>query len=253
METIRKCSSGKFISIWILQYFSMEYQISGVLGEIPLTRGTLLYKVRILPRSPQRKTEMLTTRIAGGSKENLQKFLRGEQFWQNKNNKAGDEKMKEKPQLITKSEELMEWISNNDLLLELDEKEAKVLLGYLEGHDYAIGVVDEKMVRVDICDENYEYEDYSIDEFIDTACEWNYDLMIGAKRSMGNASNHIVFNEAKEYFEQLRADEKVLDKLFAKTCYGKQLKEVCAKMTQDMISKMDDKVQDIEHCQRTVR
>lgn len=33
METIRKCSSGKSISIWILPYFSMEYQISGVLGE----------------------------------------------------------------------------------------------------------------------------------------------------------------------------------------------------------------------------
>lgn len=196
---------------------------------------------------------MFTTRIADGSKENLQKFLCGEQFWKNKNNKAGDEKMKEKPQFITKSEELMEWINNNDLLLELDEKEAKVLLGYLEGHDYAIGIVDEKMVRVDICDENYEYEDYTIDEFIDTVCEWNYDLMIDAKRSMENASNNITFNEAKEYFEQLRADEKVLDKLFAKTCYGKQLKDVCAKMTQDMISKIDDKVQDTDHGQRAVR
>lgn len=74
METIRKCSSVKFISIWILPYFHMEYQISGVLGEIPLTRGTLLYKVRILPRSPQRKTEMFTKGIA-----------------ECKNNKAGDE------------------------------------------------------------------------------------------------------------------------------------------------------------------
>lgn len=161
--------------------------------------------------------------------------------------------MEKNLQLITEPEKLMAWLDNNDLLLTLDEKEVKVLLGYLEGHGYAIGINDGKMVRVDICDENYEYEDYSIDEFIDTACEWNYDLMIGAKRSMENASNHIVFNEAKEYFEQLRADEKVLDKLFAKTCYGKQLKEVCAKMTQDMISKIDDKVQDTEHCQRTVR
>ena len=84
METIRKCSSGKFISIWILLYFSMEYQISGVLGEIPLTRGTLLYKVRILPRSPHRKSEIFTMRIADGSKKNLQKFLCGEQFLQYK-------------------------------------------------------------------------------------------------------------------------------------------------------------------------
>lgn len=93
METIRKCGSGKSISIWILLYFSMEYQISGVLGEIPLTRGTLLYKVRILPRLPQRKTEMFTTRIADGSKENLQELLHGEQSLQYK--KAGDENGKE--------------------------------------------------------------------------------------------------------------------------------------------------------------
>ena len=162
-------------------------------------------------------------------------------------------KMEKNLQLITEPEKLMAWLDNNDLLLTLYEKEAKVLLGYLEGHDYAIGDVDKKMVRVDICDENYEYEDYTIDEFIDTVCEWNYDLMIGAKRSMENASNNITFNEAKEYFEQLRADEKVLDKMFAKTCYGKQLKDVCAKMTQDMISKIDDKVKDTDHGQRAVR
>ena len=161
--------------------------------------------------------------------------------------------MEKNLQLITEPEKLMAWLDNNDLLLTLYEKEAKVLLGYLEGHDYAIGVVDKKMVRVDICDENYEYEDYTIDEFIDTVCEWNYDLMIGAKRSMENASNNITFNEAKEYFEQLRADEKALDKMFAKTCYGKQLKDVCAKMTQDMISKIDDKVKDTDHGQRAVR
>ena len=53
--------------------------------------------------------------------------------------------------------------------------------------------------------------------------------------------------------KQLRADEKVLDKMFAKTCYGKQLKDVCAKMTQDMISKIDDKVKDTDHGQRAVR
>lgn len=100
-------SSGKCKTIWkpyknvvvensfpygFCRIFCMEYQISGVLGEFPLTRGTLLYKVRILPKSPQRKTEMFTTGIAYGSKKKLQRFLCGGQFWQNKNSKAGDEK-----------------------------------------------------------------------------------------------------------------------------------------------------------------
>lgn len=159
-------------------------------------------------------------------------------------------KMEKNLQLITEPEELMAWLDNNDLLLTFDEKEAKILLGYLEGHDYAIGINDGKMVRVDICDQNYECEDYSIDEFIDTACEWNYDLMTGAKRDMENAGNHTDFQEAKEYFERLRADEKVLDKMFAKTCYGKKLHDVCAKMAQDRINKMNDKEKGMQEAEQ---
>ena len=40
-------------------------------------------------------------------------------------------KMEKNLQLITEPEKLMAWLDNNDLLLTLYEKEAKVLLGYL--------------------------------------------------------------------------------------------------------------------------
>ena len=52
--------------------------------------------------------------------------------------------MEKNLQLSTEPEKLMAWLDNNDLLLTLDEKEAKVLLGYLEGHGYAIGINDGK-------------------------------------------------------------------------------------------------------------
>ena len=149
--------------------------------------------------------------------------------------------MNKEPELITEPKELTAWLDNNDLLLTLDESEAKVLLGYLEGHDYAMGIVDEKIVRLDINDEENSYEEYTIDEFIDTACEWNYDLIIYAKMNMEKAPNHEIFLKEKAYYEELKADEKVLDGMYAKTCYGKKLNEVCTKMTQDMISKMNEK------------
>ena len=246
METIRKCGSGKSISIWILLYFSMEYQKGVDRGNSPNKRHFALQSAYLAKDTPA-KSGNIHYKNGWWSKEDLQKFCMVNSSY---NIKRQVMKMEKNLQLITKPEELMAWLNNNDLLLTLDEKEAKILLGYLEGHDYAIGINDGKMVRVDICDENYECEDYSIDEFIDTACEWNYDLMTGAKRDMENAENHAAFQEAKEYFKRLRADEKVLDKMFAKTCYGKKLYDVCAKMAQGRINKMNDKEKGMQEAEQ---
>ena len=89
METVRKCSSVKSIPVWILPYFRMEYQISGVLGENSPNKRHFALQSAYLAKVTQR--EILTTETADGSKEKLQKFLCGEQFLQCKNNRAGDE------------------------------------------------------------------------------------------------------------------------------------------------------------------
>lgn len=91
MGTIRKCSSVKSIPVWILLYFRMEYQISGVLGENSPNKRHFALQSAYLAKVTPAKTEMFTTGIADGSKEKLQKFLCGGQFLQCKNNRAGDE------------------------------------------------------------------------------------------------------------------------------------------------------------------
>lgn len=80
--------------------------------------------------------------------------------------------------LFTKPEELVEWLENYDILMWLDIEDARLLFDYMEGHDYQIGVnTDNKMVRVDIAEENGEVLEYSIDEVISIVCEWNYELI----------------------------------------------------------------------------
>ena len=52
--------------------------------------------------------------------------------------------------LFTKPEELIEYLDENDLLIDLSSKESEILLNYMEGHGYGLGELDGKLVRVDI-------------------------------------------------------------------------------------------------------
>ena len=83
--------------------------------------------------------------------------------------------------LFTKPEELIAWADTFDILLNPSIEDAAILLNYMEGHDYAIGIdSDGKMYRQDVAEENGEIEPYPIDDVIDTVCEWNYELILDA-------------------------------------------------------------------------
>ena len=58
--------------------------------------------------------------------------------------------------LFTKPEELIEYLDENDLLMDLSSKDSEILLNYMEGHGYSLGELDGKLVRVDIGEEHGE-------------------------------------------------------------------------------------------------
>ena len=63
--------------------------------------------------------------------------------------------------LFTKPEELIAWADTFDILLNPSIEDAAILLNYMEGHDYAIGIdSDGKMYRQDVAEENGEIEPY---------------------------------------------------------------------------------------------
>ena len=95
--------------------------------------------------------------------------------------------------LIAEPEELIAWADTYDVLLNPSIEDAAVLLNYMEGHDYAIGIDEEgKMYRQDMAEENGEIEAYPIDDVIDKVCEWNYDLILDAEAHMTDPKD---FNE----------------------------------------------------------
>ena len=80
---------------------------------------------------------------------------------------------------IRQPEELLIFIRNNDIKIVMTDKEAEMLLGYMEGHDYVVGYAEGELYRGDLGEVPGEivWDDYSVDELIDSVCEWNYEMI----------------------------------------------------------------------------
>ena len=141
--------------------------------------------------------------------------------------------------IIAEPEELIAWADTFDILLNPSIEDAAILLNYMEGHDYAIGIDSEgKMYRQDVSEENGEVEPYQIDDVIDTVCEWNYEMILDME--MHN-EDYEVYNEYQRKYERLKADEKRLDRMFDKTCYAKEIDELATKLADTFIRNLENK------------
>lgn len=82
---------------------------------------------------------------------------------------------------IRQPEELLAFIKDNEISIVMTDKEAEMLLGYMEGHDYVVGFAEGRLYRGDLDDVPGEIvwdDDFSVDDLIDTVCEWNYELIL---------------------------------------------------------------------------
>ena len=151
-----------------------------------------------------------------------------------------DEAMADENKLFTKPEELVEWLENYDILMWLDIEDARLLFDYMEGHDYQIGVnTDNKMVRVDIAEENGEVLEYSIDEVISIVCEWNYELINSTREEMKNPMDYESFSKAADKLASLKQDEIRLDKMFEKTTFGREIKSLASEQIKAFMTALE--------------
>lgn len=129
--------------------------------------------------------------------------------------------------------------AENELHFPMSEKEADLLLGYMEGHEFLLGKKEGKLFRGDLCyaQEKIRWTEDSIDDAINCVTEWNNEFVEFAKTRMEYADK-LDFPEKKAYYDILCEDEKILSELFERTRYGKELKElaerIIKKHSQDM-------------------
>lgn len=145
--------------------------------------------------------------------------------------------------VIEKAEELLKFIQDFASSFTITDKEAELLLGYLEGHDYVVGQEGGKLYRGDLAEvrDQIVWEDYSMDELIDTVCEWNYELILDTEAERQNPTDMIAFSNAQSKYESLKADEIVLDKLFEQTKYHPEINKLAEQLADAFISQMREK------------
>lgn len=133
--------------------------------------------------------------------------------------------------LITEPQELMKWMSEHDVLMDISAEDIRLLLNYLDGHDYAMGTDKEgNLVRIDVAVENGECVEYSLDGFIDLVCEWNYELILEADERRNNPKDMLDFSRAQSKYESLKQDEVLLDRMFEQTKYGKDITQFAERL-----------------------
>jgi hypothetical protein len=63
------------------------------------------------------------------------------------------------------------------------------------------------------------WDDFSVDDLIDSVCEWNYELILDMDAERQNPKDMVDFANKQSRYERLKQDEAVLDKLFDQTKY----------------------------------
>lgn len=123
----------------------------------------------------------------------------------------------------------------------ITEEEGNRLIEYMEGHDFHLGRKDGELYRGDLCCAQGEthWEPYSIDDAVNAAFEWNDELVQEAEAALSNPKDMSDFANKKSHLDTLYKDEEILDRLFDRTKYGKELNDLAEKLMEKFLQDMD--------------
>ncbi len=142
---------------------------------------------------------------------------------------------------ISQPAELLAYIQDNSISIVMTDKEADMILGYLTGHDYTIGFCGADFYRGDLDEVPGEivWNDYTVDDLIDTVCEWNYEMILEMDAERQDPKDMIDFSNKQSKYESLKEDEAVLDKLFDQTKYRSGIDKLAEELANQFIQNLN--------------
>lgn len=144
----------------------------------------------------------------------------------------------EEPDYFSCVEDFIKFMNECETPFALTEIEAEKLLGYMSGHNFMLGEKEGKLFRGDLCyqQEKVRWLEDTIDDVISDVYEWNEDLLEYALGGMENPHDFIDFANKKSEADSLKEDEIILDALYQRTRYGKELNELAEKLAGELIA-----------------
>lgn len=139
--------------------------------------------------------------------------------------------------------ELLKFMEENGISFPMDEKEADLVCGYMDGHGYVVGHKDGQLCRGDVCAETDRtvWEETTIDDLVDSATEFNYGLLQEARAFMEKPENFTDFVFQHSRYEDLCADEKVLDAMFDRTKHAVMIERAAQSLAEQLIQSLQSK------------
>lgn len=139
-----------------------------------------------------------------------------------------------------KASELTAFIDGNGIALQVTEQEAEILFGYMNGHGCMIGHKGKEIMRMDMYagEEGQTWKPYSLDDVINDACNYNYDMILQAQQELESTDKVDEYGHIHARLESLQKDEKVLDVMFDRTKYGKEIEQLVEQFAEDFLRDM---------------
>lgn len=142
-----------------------------------------------------------------------------------------------------KASELIAFVDKNNIPVQMSEQEAEILLGYMDGHGCMIGYSGKEVMCMDICVREGEqtWKPYSIDDAVNDACNCNYDMILQAQQALESSDKFDEYEQVNARLKNLQEDEKVLDAMFDRTKYGKEVEQLSKQLANEFIRDMKSK------------
>lgn len=157
--------------------------------------------------------------------------------------------MGKEPDVVGNADSLLAFQRQHEPELGLTKEEAELLLGYLEGHDYCIGVMNGKLFRGDLdgTENGILWEPYPLDDVIEICCDWNFDLILEEE------ARTVPDEKDRARYAAYKADEVKLDRLFDRTGHGKEMEALAGQMADAIIAEFREKnFHDSQEVQKSV-
>ena len=118
---------------------------------------------------------------------------------------------------------LVKWNKEMGVSPLLREKHADLLIKELSKHDSEL-MIDQRGTLY-FKEADRDLIEITLDDVIDQACEWNYRDIRDVKALCMNADGFEDFCKYDDKLSELKKTEKILNKLFDQTAYGRQITE----------------------------
>lgn len=136
--------------------------------------------------------------------------------------------------------ELVDFLKASGNPFQMDGQEAELLIRYMKGHGYVVGQKEGQLYCGDLCAEadRVAWEETTVDDLVNSASEWNYSLVQEARAGMENPDDFVDFADKRSRYEGLCADEKMLDAMFGRTKYSKELDALAVTLAEAFLQDM---------------